>query len=77
MTEPLLELRGLAVDFATDDGTVHAVDGLDLALGRGRTLGLVGESGCGKSVTSLAIMGCCRRRIRRSAARSCSRGAIC
>ena len=57
MNEPLLELRGLAVDFATDDGTVHAVDGLDLALGRGRTLGLVGESGCGKSVTSLAIMG--------------------
>jgi peptide/nickel transport system ATP-binding protein len=57
MNEPLLELRGLAVDFATDDGTVHAVDGLDLALGRGRTMGLVGESGCGKSVTSLAIMG--------------------
>ena len=54
---PLLELRGLAVDFATDDGTVHAVDGIDLALARGRTLGLVGESGCGKSVTSLAIMG--------------------
>jgi len=57
MTEALLELRGLTVDFATDDGIVHAVDGLDLALGRGRTLGLVGESGCGKSVTSLAIMG--------------------
>ncbi len=57
MSEALLELRGLTVDFATDDGIVHAVDGLDLALGRGRTLGLVGESGCGKSVTSLAIMG--------------------
>ena len=57
MTEPLLELRGLTIDFATDDGVVRAVDGLDLALGRGRTLGLVGESGCGKSVTSLAIMG--------------------
>ncbi|MFO1079942.1 MAG: ABC transporter ATP-binding protein [Reyranellaceae bacterium] len=55
--EPLLELRRLAVSFATDDGTVQAVDGLDLSLGRGRTLGLVGESGCGKSVTSLAIMG--------------------
>jgi peptide/nickel transport system ATP-binding protein len=54
---PLLELRRLAVSFATDDGTVHAVDGIDLALARGRTLGLVGESGCGKSVTSLAIMG--------------------
>jgi peptide/nickel transport system ATP-binding protein len=57
MSDALLELRGLAVDFATDDGTVHAVDGIDLAVGRGRTLGLVGESGCGKSVTSLAIMG--------------------
>jgi peptide/nickel transport system ATP-binding protein len=54
---PLLELKALAVDFATDDGTVYAVDGIDLALARGRTLGLVGESGCGKSVTSLAIMG--------------------
>jgi peptide/nickel transport system ATP-binding protein len=57
MTVPLLELRQLAVSFSTDDGTVHAVDGLDLALERGRTLGLVGESGCGKSVTSLAVMG--------------------
>src|SRR5215207_7245616 len=56
MSEALLELRGLTVDFATDDGVVHAVDGLDLAIGRGRTLGLVGESGCGKSVTSLSIM---------------------
>ena len=57
MSDALLELRGLTVDFATDDGVVHAVDGIDLALDRGRTLGLVGESGCGKSVTSLAIMG--------------------
>jgi peptide/nickel transport system ATP-binding protein len=57
VTGPLLELRRLAVSFATDDGIVHAVDGIDLALARGRTLGLVGESGCGKSVTSLAIMG--------------------
>jgi peptide/nickel transport system ATP-binding protein len=54
---PLLELKALGVSFATDDGTVLAVDGIDLALARGRTLGLVGESGCGKSVTSLAIMG--------------------
>ena len=51
MTAPLLELRRLAVSFATDDGTVRAVDGIDLALQRGRTLGMVGESGCGKSVT--------------------------
>jgi peptide/nickel transport system ATP-binding protein len=53
----LLDLRGLSVSFATDDGTVRAVDGIDLSLQRGHTLGLVGESGCGKSVTSLAVMG--------------------
>jgi peptide/nickel transport system ATP-binding protein len=57
MTGPLLELRKLAVSFATDDGVIRAVDGIDLALHSGRTLGLVGESGCGKSVTSLAVMG--------------------
>ena len=57
MTAPLLELKRLTVSFATDDGTVQAVDGIDLALQRGHTLGLVGESGCGKSVTSLAVMG--------------------
>jgi peptide/nickel transport system ATP-binding protein len=57
MTAPLLELKRLAVSFATDDGVVRAVDGIDLALQAGRTLGLVGESGCGKSVTSLAVMG--------------------
>ncbi|CAN5923478.1 ABC transporter ATP-binding protein [soil metagenome] len=57
MSAPLLELRRLAISFATDDGTVQAVDGIDLSLQRGRTLGLVGESGCGKSVTSLAVMG--------------------
>jgi peptide/nickel transport system ATP-binding protein len=57
MSGALLDLRGLSVSFANDDGTVRAVDGIDLVLARGRTLGLVGESGCGKSVTSLAIMG--------------------
>ena len=57
MSLPLLELKRLAVSFSTDDGTVHAVDGIDLSLAKGRTLGLVGESGCGKSVTSLAVMG--------------------
>src|SRR4029079_17376679 len=53
----LLELRQLAASFATADGTVRAAHGIDLSLQRGRTLGLVGESGCGKSVTSLAVMG--------------------
>jgi peptide/nickel transport system ATP-binding protein len=55
---PLIEIEGLRVLFHSDDGRVtHAVDALDLKLARGATLGLVGESGCGKSVTSLAIMG--------------------
>jgi peptide/nickel transport system ATP-binding protein len=55
---PLIEIRDLRVTFHGDDGrTTHAVDALDLAVTRGTTLGLVGESGCGKSVTSLAVMG--------------------
>jgi peptide/nickel transport system ATP-binding protein len=49
-------VRGLRTSFFTRDGEVKAVDGVDLALERGRTLGLVGESGCGKSVTSLSLM---------------------
>ncbi|HJS76273.1 MAG TPA: ATP-binding cassette domain-containing protein, partial [Burkholderiales bacterium] len=43
--------------FASERGEVRAVDGVDLSLERGRTLGIVGESGCGKSVTALSIMG--------------------
>jgi peptide/nickel transport system ATP-binding protein len=56
MSERLLEIRGLKTHFATDDGWVHAVDGVDLAIDRGETLGVVGESGCGKSVTALTVM---------------------
>jgi peptide/nickel transport system ATP-binding protein len=57
-TSPLIEIEGLRVLFHGDDGrTTHAVDAVDLSLAHGATLGLVGESGCGKSVTSLAIMG--------------------
>jgi peptide/nickel transport system ATP-binding protein len=55
---PLIDIRGLRVLFHGDDGrTTHAVDSVDLSVVQGATLGLVGESGCGKSVTSLAIMG--------------------
>ena len=55
---PLIEIEGLRVTFHGDDGRVtHAVDRVDLSVAKGATLGLVGESGCGKSVTSLAIMG--------------------
>ena len=53
----LLEVRGLRTSFTTDGGTFNAVDGVGFALAPGRTLGLVGESGCGKSVTALSIMG--------------------
>jgi peptide/nickel transport system ATP-binding protein len=56
MHEPLLEIRGLKVHFATDDGMVQAVDGVDLAIGRGETVGVVGESGCGKTVTALSVL---------------------
>jgi peptide/nickel transport system ATP-binding protein len=56
MGEPLLEIRGLKTYFATDDGMVQAVDGVDLKVGRGETVGVVGESGCGKTVTALSIL---------------------
>ncbi len=57
MGTPLLAIDGLRTVFATAQGEVAAVDGVDLDVARGRTLGVVGESGCGKSVLSLSIMG--------------------
>jgi peptide/nickel transport system ATP-binding protein len=56
MTMALLEIEGLKTHFATDDGWLHAVDGVDFAVDRGETLCVVGESGCGKSVTAMTIM---------------------
>ena len=53
---PLLDVRGLTTSFHTRDGVVRAVTGVDLHVNRGEILGLVGESGCGKSVTSLSLM---------------------
>ena len=52
----LLEIKGLKTHFKTDDGWLHAVDGVDIAIDRGETVGVVGESGCGKSVTAKTVM---------------------
>ncbi len=52
-----LEISGLSVEYRTRGGTVHAVNGLDLTIERGKTLGLVGETGAGKTTTGLAILG--------------------
>ena len=53
---PLLEIQGLKTHFKTDDGWLHAVDGVDLSVDAGETLGVVGESGCGKSVMAMSVM---------------------
>ncbi len=53
---PLLEVRDLAIHFDTEAGLFRAVDGVSFSIRRGETLGVVGESGCGKSVTSLGVM---------------------
>ena len=55
-SKPLLEVKGLKTYFYTEDGVVRAVDGVNFEVYPGEVLGLVGESGCGKSVTSLSIM---------------------
>jgi peptide/nickel transport system ATP-binding protein len=54
--EHLLQISGLKTHFATDDGIACAVDGVDLTVDRGETLGVVGESGCGKTVTALSVL---------------------
>ncbi len=56
MAERLLDVKNLKTYFFTDEGVVRAVDGVDLYIDQGETLGIVGESGCGKSVTALSIM---------------------
>ncbi len=57
MTDPVLELKNLEIDLFTRDGRLRAVDGLSFSVEAGETLAIIGESGCGKSLTALAIMG--------------------
>ncbi len=56
MEQPILEIQNLNIRFATGAGLIKAVDGVSFSLGQGETLGLVGESGCGKSVTALSVL---------------------
>ena len=67
MTTPLLEVKNLRVDLPTERGLLHAVRGIDFHVNRGEMLCLVGESGCGKSMTSLALMGLLPRKAVRTA----------
>ncbi|HEX7472143.1 MAG TPA: ABC transporter ATP-binding protein [Candidatus Limnocylindrales bacterium] len=53
---PLLDVKGLKTHFFTEDGVVKAVDGVSFSIGHGQTLGVVGESGCGKSITAMSVM---------------------
>jgi len=57
MSDPLLSIRDLAVSFPTEEGVAQAVEGVSLELGAGEVLALVGESGCGKSVSALSVLG--------------------
>ena len=57
MTDAVLQVEELVVEFSTEAGPLRAVDGVSFSVSAGETLGLVGESGCGKSVTALAVMG--------------------
>lgn len=56
MAENLLQIQDLSVEFRTDEGVIRAVDGVSFDVPKGKTLGVVGESGCGKSVTAMSVM---------------------
>ena len=55
-SENILEVKGLITEFETESGWVRAVDGVSFDVPKGKTVGIVGESGCGKSVTSMSIV---------------------
>ena len=77
MSEPLLAVDGLRVEFWTDRGTIYAVNGISFEIAAGETLGIVGESGCGKSVTSLALLGILPRAGRVAGGTAQFEGATC
>ena len=56
MSKPLLQVEDLAIDFQTERGVARVVEGVSFHIDRSETLGLVGESGCGKSVTAMSIL---------------------
>ena len=70
----LLEVNDLRTSFRTDDGVVKAVDGVSFSVEKGKTLGIVGESGCGKSVTMLTVMGLNNRRLATSTGQALFKG---
>ena len=72
--ERLLEVRDLRTSFITEDGIVGAVDGVSFSVAPGKTLGIVGESGCGKSVTMLTVMGLNPKKTARSTGQALLRG---
>ena len=74
---PLLEIENLAIRFTSDSGVVRAVDGVSLTVAEGETVCVVGESGCGKTVTALSILRLLSETHASSRGESSGAGAIC